>query len=93
MLTTRQSTALAEAELKAFWFKVAVVCEEIAEGMLAHEVHGDVVSEAIMLIRAPFIQREAFQVQRLVRRGWRRDTRLTRCPTTLVPPTMLSPVC
>jgi hypothetical protein len=38
---------------------VACVHEDRGEGMPAHDVHRDAVGEAIMPIRAPFIQCEA----------------------------------
>ena len=41
--------------------KVAIVCEDRGEGMPAHGVHGNTVSEAIVLIRALFIQRETIE--------------------------------
>lgn len=53
--------SLAKEEPKPFLLKVAVVREDLGEGMPAHGVHGDAVGEAIVLIRAPFIQREALQ--------------------------------
>ena len=48
-------------ELKPFLLKVAIVCEDLGEGMPAHGVHGNTVSEAIVLIRTLFIQRETLE--------------------------------
>ena len=56
-----RSGPLAEDELKPFLLKVAIVCEDLGEGMPAHGVHGNTVSEAIVLIRALFIQRETLE--------------------------------
>jgi hypothetical protein len=53
--------SLAEEELKAFLLKVAVVREDLGEAMSSHDVHGDTVRQAVVLIRALFIQREAVQ--------------------------------
>ena len=52
---------LAEEELKPFLLKVAIVCEDLGEGMPAHGVHGNTVCETIVLIRALFIQRETLE--------------------------------
>ena len=41
--------------------KVAVVCEDLGEGVPAHDVHGNAVGEAIMFIRALFIEGKAFE--------------------------------
>ena len=41
--------------------KVAVVCEDLGKGMPAHDVHGNAVGEAVVFIRALFIQRKALE--------------------------------
>ena len=53
---------------ESFLLKMAVTGEDLPNSLLPHDVHGDAVHQAVALIRAPFVQRQAGE-ERFVRLG------------------------
>jgi hypothetical protein len=53
--------SLAKEGLKALLLKMAVVREDLNDIVLSRGVYGNTVSEAVLLIRALFIQHEALK--------------------------------
>ena len=61
---------LAEQDAKAFLGEMVIVRQDVREALAAHDVHGDAIREAVLLIETRFVERQAIQKQRL---GGRQD--------------------
>ena len=57
MEKTCHACRLAEQDVKAFLGKMVIVRQDIHEALAAHDVHGDTIREAVLLIKARFVER------------------------------------
>ena len=57
MEKTCHACRLAEQDVKAFLGKMVIVRQDIHEALAAHDVHGDTIREAVLLIETRFVER------------------------------------
>lgn len=48
---------LAEQDTKAFLGEMVIVRQDVYEALAAHDVHGDTIREAVLLIETRFVER------------------------------------
>jgi hypothetical protein len=55
--TCRRMPRLSEQDAKAFLREMVIVCQDVREALAAHDVHGDAIREAVVLIEMGFVER------------------------------------